>query len=282
MLGHKLVQVLRQDNDVWAFVRASRATNLPRSIFPQDRIEVVDNILFGDDLAEALQKIKPNLIINAAGIIKQVPEANDVAGLIEVNAAFPHRLAAIGKNVDARVITIGTDCVFSGRKGNYKESDKPDAEDLYGRSKLLGELTDQHCLTLRTSIIGRELNTRHSLVEWFLRNRGGSVQGYTKAIYSGMPTIVFANVVRQLITSHNNISGVYHVASSPISKFDLLNKLNAAYGAGASLEPTDEPVIDRSLDATLFTNATGIAIPDWDEMIRAMAADPTEYDTAHR
>lgn len=282
MLGHKLVQVLRQDNDVWAFMRKRPGTTPPLNIFQQDRIEIVEDILFGEHLGETLQKIKPNVIINAAGIIKQAPEAKDVCTLIEVNAAFPHRLAAISGTIGARVITIGTDCVFSGRKGNYKESDKPDAEDLYGRSKLLGELTDDHCLTLRTSIIGRELDTKHSLVEWFLGNRGGAVQGYTKAVYSGMPTIVFADVVRKLINSRSNISGVFHVASSPISKFELLNKLNAAYGAGISLEPTDEPVIDRSMDATMFTNATGISIPDWDEMIRAMVADPTEYERAHR
>lgn len=282
MLGHKLVQVLQRENDVWAFMRNRPGAILPHGIFQHDRIEIVENILFGDDLAEALQEIQPNVIINAAGIIKQVPEAKDVAALIEVNSAFPHRLAAIGKKIGARVITIGTDCVFSGRKGNYRETDKPDAEDIYGRSKLLGELTDEHCLTLRTSIIGRELYTKHSLVEWFLGNRGRAVQGYTKAIYSGMPTIVFADVVRQMISSHTDISGVYHVASSPISKFELLSKLNAAFKADITLEPTDEPVIDRSLDASMFTNATGITIPDWDEMIHSMKTDPTDYDRANR
>jgi dTDP-4-dehydrorhamnose reductase len=246
-------------------------------ILDAEKTLTIPDIICGDQLSGAIAGLRPNLIINAAGIIKQVPEATDKASMIEVNAVFPHRLSAMAREIGAKVITIGTDCVFSGKKGNYAENDIPDAADLYGRSKLLGELSEEHCLTLRTSIIGRELGSRHSLVAWFLSNRGKTVKGYTRAVYSGMPTVVLAETIQKLLNKGNWIAGIYHVASRPITKFRLLEKLNAAYDAGITIEPDDSVEIDRSLNGELFCELTGIKIPDWDSMIDRMANDDHVY-----
>jgi dTDP-4-dehydrorhamnose reductase len=277
MLGHKLVQVLRKDHDVWACIRMPLSDTPAKIVLETEKTLTVPDIICGDEFSKAVAGLRPDVIINAAGIIKQVPEAADNALMIEVNAAFPHRLSAIAREAGARVITIGTDCVFSGKKGNYSENDIPDAVDLYGRSKLLGELSDEHCLTLRTSIIGRELGSRHSLVEWFLSNRGKTVKGYTNAVYSGMPTIVLAETIRQLLNADNWFSGIYHVASRPITKYQLLERLNAAYDAGITIEPDNNTQIDRSLNGNLFYELTGIQIPDWDSMIDVMVNDADLY-----
>lgn len=195
-----------------------------------------------------------------------------------LNAIFPHRLAEIAGITGARLINISTDCVFDGKKGNYNEEDLPDATDVYGKSKNLGEVTGNNCLTLRTSIIGRELQTNHSLVEWFLSNRGKKVKGFVNAVYSGFPTIVLADIIAALIENHKNLSGLYHVSSEPINKYELLRLINEAYQAGVEIEPFDDFRIDRSLDSTKFRKETGIFPADWPEMIKRMADDKTPYD----
>ncbi len=225
-----------------------------------------------------LDVFKPDVIINAVGIIKQLPTSKEVVETLKINSIFPHQLAQIAQASGARLITISTDCVFNGRKGNYTEKDISDAEDLYGRSKNLGEVSAPGCLTLRTSIIGRELQTSHSLVEWFLSNRGKKVKGYTEAIYSGFPTIILADIITDLIENHKNLQGLYHVSSETISKFDLLCLLKDFYKVPIEIEPYADFEIDRSLDSSKFRKETGFAPLGWEEMIEKMAQDPTPYD----
>ena len=160
----------------------------------------------------------------------------------------------------------------------YVEDDAPDADDLYGRSKLLGEVSGTNCLTLRTSLIGRELKTAHGLVEWFLSNRGGSVRGYTNAIFSGFPTLILGDIITNVIERHPDLSGVYHVSSEPISKFQLLCMLRDAYQIPVEIEPFPNISIDRTLDSSRFLAATGYQPPPWQEMIRTMVNDPTPYE----
>jgi dTDP-4-dehydrorhamnose reductase len=175
------------------------------------------------------------------------------------------------------MIHISTDCVFAGTRGHYSEDDLADASDLYGRSKLLGEVTET-ALTIRTSIAGRELRTSNGLVEWFLSNRGGSVRGFTSAIFSGVTTAMLARILAAVLEQHSDMHGLYHVAGAPISKYDLLMMLNAAMGAGVMIEADDSFVIDRSLDATRFQAATGLQPPEWPEMIAALAAEAPRYE----
>ncbi len=278
MLGHKLVQQLSERFEVWGTIRGTFDTVERYGLFDRDR--ALENVSALDvaSIESAIEAAKPDVVVNAVGVIKQLPSAKNVINTLEINSIFPHRLAEYGAKYGFRMITISTDCVFDGTKGNYTEADAPNATDLYGKSKALGEVIGDNCLTIRTSIIGRELGTAHSLIDWFLTNRGKTVTGYAKAIYSGFPTIVFADIIASLITDHKELSGLYHVASDPINKFDLLTLVNKYYDASIFIERTEEFRIDRSLNGTKFENATGFRPLPWEEMIRTMAADPTPYD----
>lgn len=281
MLGHKLYQHLQADLDVFATVRSGFEAIEKYGIFNRESIIEHVDVTDTTKIRRALDIAMPEVVVNAVGIIKQVPDAEDAATNLSINAIFPQRLARLAESNGIRLITISTDCVFDGRKGNYAEDDEPDANDVYGISKLLGEIDSGNALTLRTSMIGRELGTRHSIVEWFLANRGEKIKGYSNAIYSGFPTIALAEVIRHIIVDHPKLDGLYHLSSEPINKFDLLNLLNQYYDAQAEIEPFDEYKIDRSLDSSGFQAATGYHAQSWPDMIAQMAADTTPYDQFH-
>lgn len=281
MLGHKLVQVLGRRFEVWTTIRTSFTDAERYGIFDRERTIAEVDVLSDEALKAALSATQPDVVINAVGVIKQAPEAKDPVTTLRINTLFPLRLASMVSERGSRFISVSTDCVFTGRKGNYSESDEPDARDLYGLSKLLGEVKAGNCLTLRTSMIGRELNSQNSLVEWFLSNRSGRVDGWTKAIYSGFPTLELAKIIGDIIEFSPDLRGMYHVSSDPVSKFDLLQLLDDAYGAGVEIAPSEKVVIDRSLDSAVFREITGYAPPTWAEMVAAMAADATPYDEFH-
>ena len=277
MLGHKLVQVLATDADVWATVHSDAESLARPGIIEPSRIIPNTEASDVNSIKSAIDKAEPDVVINAIGIVKQLPTANDVISALSINSIFPHQLARLSGEMGFRGITISTDCVFDGRKGNYSEGDVPDAADLYGKSKQLGEVDAPNFLTLRTSIIGRELGTAHGLVEWFLSNRGGAVKGFTKAVFSGFPTIILAELIGKLIREHPDLRGIYNVSADPIDKYRLLTLLNDAYRANVEITPSDELVIDRSLDSARFREATGFRPAPWPEMIERMAADTTPY-----
>jgi len=273
MLGHKVWEVFRDRFDC----RAAMRTRLPLPLFDDERvIDGFDATNF-DAARELIAKIEPDVVVNCIGVVKQIAAAHDPVASITLNALFPHIVARACVERGSKLIHISTDCVFAGTRGHYRESDVPDASDLYGRSKLLGEVTDG-ALTIRTSLIGRELRTASGLVEWFLSNRGGSVRGYTNAIFSGVTTATLARILAEVVEQHPDLRGLYHVAAAPISKYDLLMMLNAATGAGVTIAPDDSFVIDRSLDATRFQAATGFQPPEWPEMIAALAAESPQYE----
>jgi len=274
MLGHKVWELFRDRFDC----RAAMRTRLPLPLFHDERvIDGFDATNF-DAARELIAKIEPDVVVNCIGVVKQIAAAHDPVASITLNALFPHIVARACAERGARMIHISTDCVFAGTRGHYTEDDVPDASDLYGRSKLLGEVTDDGALTIRTSLIGRELRTASGLVEWFLSNRGGSVHGYTNAIFSGVTTATLARILAEVVEQHPDLRGLYHVAAAPISKYDLLMMLNAATGAGVMIAPDDSFVIDRSLDATRFQAATGFRPPEWPEMIAALAAESPRYE----
>ena len=279
MLGHKLYQQLKSGFEVFATTRKDFDSIGRFGIFDRDSIVEKVDILDIKSVRSAIERSKPDVVVNAVGVVKQLPESEDVIKTLSTNSVFPQRLASLSSEYDFRLITLSTDCVFSGEKGNYSENDIADASDLYGISKFLGEVKEKNCLTIRTSIIGRELTTNHSLVEWFLSNRGKSVKGYVNAIYSGFPTIVLAKIVSDVITEHTELNGVYHVSNESINKFELLCLLNKYYRADAVIEPFEDFAIDRSLDSSAFRKATGFSPVSWEEMIEQMAADSTPYDT---
>lgn len=222
-----------------------------------------------DHLIKVISVAQPDVVINCVGVVKQLAEADEPLSAIPLNSLLPHRLAGLAATCDARLIHISTDCVFSGDRGGYVESDLPDAADLYGRSKLMGEVDYPNAVTLRTSLIGHELNGSRSLVSWFLSQQG-SVKGFTKAIFSGLPTVEIARVIEQFVLPNSGLRGLYHLSAESISKHDLLVLVRDIYGMQIDIIPDDSLVIDRSLNSSRFRGATGFAPKTWPEMIHAM------------
>ncbi len=280
MLGHKVFQTLAPRFETYATFRDSnglwRQYPMYQNIAAERLLGGVDALNFAS-ITRAFAQVKPDVVINCIGIIKQLKQAHDALLSITLNALFPHQLADLCQAAGARLFHISTDCVFSGHKGAYTEADISDAYDLYGRTKFLGEVNRPGCLTLRTSIIGRDFAKNDALLEWFLSQRGGKAQGYTRAIYSGFPTQTLARIIGDLIEQYPDLSGLYQVASAPISKYELLVKIRDAMKLDIALEPQTEFFCDRSLSAARFVAATHYQIPTWDSMIAELANDPTPY-----
>jgi dTDP-4-dehydrorhamnose reductase len=275
MLGHRAWLALRQRFDTWTTLRSRNG--LP-AIFDDARVITDVDVTRLETIQRVIFSVQPTVVVNCVGVVKQLASANDPVIAISTNALLPHQLAALCRSAGARFIQISTDCVFSGRKGMYTETDQPDPEDLYGQTKLLGEVTTPGALTIRTSMIGRELRTTSGLVEWLLSHRHGRVEGYRRAIFSGFTTQTLAALIGDVIERHPTLTGLYHVAADPINKWDLVNRLNQRFKAGITIVPSDTVQIDRSLDASRFLAATGMAPPGWDAMIADLAGDPTPYE----
>ena len=271
MLGHQLWRGLHAQHDTWVTLRRPVADFAVHNVFDEAKAIQLDDITDDTALERALGQAKPKAVINCIGLIKQRDEASDEALTQRVNAEFPHRLAKRCGEADARLIHFSTDCIFAGTKGNYTQSDPSDAADLYGQSKHQGEVADAHSVTLRTSVIGHELGTNLALLDWFLSQRGQAISGFTKAIYSGFTTLEMARIVDRILTQHPALSGVWHVASEPISKFGLLQLCREKLGWEGVIEPNDEFVCDRSLNADRFNQATGYTPPSWEAMISELA-----------
>ena len=222
-----------------------------------------------DSITHLVASERPDVVINCIGVVKQRADANDVLATVPLNSLLPHRLARLCDLIGARLVQISTDCVFSGHKGGYSEGDFPDAYDLYGRSKLMGEVDYAHAITLRTSIVGPELAGQQSLLGWFLAQQG-SVLGYQHAIFSGLPTVELARVIRDCVIPRPALRGVYHVSAQPISKLALLELIAREYGKSISIFPDQQLVIDRSLDSSRFRLATGYQSKPWDILVRQM------------
>lgn len=281
MLGHKVFQVLTHRFEAYATFRNPQGLwfHFPMYATAERNhlLPVVDALDF-NTVVRAVELARPEVIINCIGIVKQLEEANDPIISLTVNSLLPHKLAALCKKNDIRLVHISTDCVFNGKKGNYTEADMPDAEDLYGRTKFLGEVTEPGCLTIRTSFIGRDFLKQSSLLEWFLSNRGKKVKGYKNSIYTGLTTETLAHIISDILDNYPELSGLYHVASQPISKYELLVKIRDVMSIDIGVEPYDNPRSDLSLDSARFIGVTGYAISNWDEMIAKLVVDPTPYD----
>jgi len=271
MLGHALMSRIGVLGSFEVFGSARGLGVLP-DYLPADllqRVMVGVDATDLDSVRRAISEVKPEIVVNCIGVIKQAPAVDDAANTINVNSLFPHLVARECSHQNARLIQISTDCVFSGRRGHYSESDLPDPTDLYGRSKLLGEVTIAPHLTLRTSIIGHELASARSLVDWFL-SQSGVVRGFARAMYSGLTTVELARVLANFVFPQSDITGLFHVASEPISKFELLGLVAAQYGWEGELIRDCEVVIDRTLSAEPFSALTGYHAATWPDMVAEM------------
>ena len=278
MLGHKLVQRLGPRFETWATVRGDTSGPAASRILDPARTVTGVRVEEPESVIQALGRSDATTVVNAIGIIKQLDAAGAAIPSIRVNALFPHELAAACASRGARLIHISTDCVFSGDRGAYTEDSIPDARDLYGRSKLLGEVSDApNAITLRTSIVGRELHEALGLFEWFLSQRGSRVRGFSRAIFSGVTTIVLSDLIGDLI-EREQLSGLWQVSAAAIDKLTLLSELRDALRVDIGIDPDDSLVIDRSLDSSRFQSETGWTPPTWQAMLADLAADPTPYE----
>ncbi|AMO37804.1 dTDP-4-dehydrorhamnose reductase family protein [Thauera humireducens] len=270
MLGNAMLRSLSEYGEIQAFGTA-RSSSIQRHFAREISSKIIAGVDVEnqDALTHAFAKVKPQVVINCIGVIKQLAAADDPLQALPINAMLPHRLARLCELSGARLVHVSTDCVFAGTKGDYRESDPADAVDLYGRSKHLGEVAYPHTVTLRTSIIGNELSSAHALLGWFLAQEG-RVKGYTKAIFSGLPTVELARVVRDVVLPRPELSGLYHVASAPIAKYDLLKLIADVYGRKIEIIPDDSLVINRSLNSERFKDATGYVAPTWPELVKRM------------
>lgn len=274
MLGHKLAQVVA---DTHGFDTHVSCRSLPDGAFrarPATYHEGINLDVASDELGRLIRKLAPDVILNAAGAIKHRDITTNAAATLYLNGTLPHALAAYNPNPAGRVVHFSTDCVFTGARGDYKETDQPDSTDLYGLSKASGELRYAPHLTIRTSIIGFEMGNYLGLLEWFMQQSPEArLNGYQRAIFSGLPTVTLARTVVELIQHRPDITGLVHVASEPINKLDLLRRIAAAFGLRRSLVPTDDVVIDRSLNDDPFRQATHTSRPGWDQLIAELVAD---------
>lgn len=270
MLGNAMYRYLSGCEGITAVgtVRSSRSARLLPEKLQEGLLVGIDVEQF-DSLAQGFALARADVVVNCIGVVKQLAQADDPLTALPINAMLPHRLARLCELSGARLVHVSTDCVFSGSKGRYVESDFPDADDLYGRSKLLGEVDFPHAITLRTSIIGHELEGARSLLCWYLAQTG-SVRGFRQAVFSGVPTVELARVVHQFVLPNPHLRGLFHLSAAAISKYDLLTLVGQVYRTGTSLTPDDKLVIDRSLDSTRFRTATGYEPPAWPELVRRM------------
>ena len=268
LIGYAVFQTLSQCKDfkITGTVRSEGQ----KSAFD---ISIQAQLLSGIDVAnesfltEVFERVKPDQVINCIGYTKHQPD--NLKAYMALNSALPHRLLNLCNQLNSRLIHISTDCVFSGKTGNYRESDIPDAEDAYGKSKILGEIFDGNSITLRTSTIGHELFSNHGLLNWFLAQHD-SCEGYRNAIFSGLPTPVFAEIIRDLVIPNSQLRGLYHVSAAPISKFDLLTLIADIYRKKIQIKANDEIKINRSLNCQKFSDSTGFNPLSWNSLINYM------------
>lgn len=283
MLGHMACRVFSRSHDITAACRShwNRASVL-RDILQPDKVVTDFDVLRHGALVDLLQRVRPAVVLNCAGLIKQKKEALNERITIRANGLFPHLLAAACDEVGAKMIHLSTDCIFSGERGNYSEDDTPDPVDLYGRSKLLGEVNRVPHLTVRTSVIGWQLAGQEGLMEWFHSQSGGSIRGFARAIYTGLTTRALCQVLERVVTEHPDLSCLINIAAEPISKFDLLASMKVAIGTDTEIIRDEKMICDRSLDARRFLTETGIEIPGWSQMISDLAEDRPWYDARRR
>lgn len=269
MIGRAIFGVLSQTTD-WSVYASSRENHSSASsganwIYGVDAINI-------ETVESCIGRIEPDVVINCIGLTKHREEGNEPISAITLNALFPHQLALMCGKHNARLIHISTDCVFLGDRGRYQESDVPDAVDIYGRTKILGEVNYPHAVTLRTSTIGHEGGTNYGLLEWFL-GQESKCQGFSKAIFSGLPSVIFAGAIRDYVIPRPDLSGLYHIGGAPINKFELLKLIASEYGKSISIDESDQLVIDRSFQSKRFSEATGFNAPEWGKMIAIMKSE---------
>ena len=270
MLGNALLRFFSKKKNfhVSTTIRSSLLLRVSNKSY---NYQLFNNIHLEDKkyISKVFDQVRPDVVINCAGVINQSNESKDYLKVLLLNTILPHYLVKLSENFNARLIHFSTDCVFSGSKGNYNESDLPDASDFYGRSKLLGEINYPNTITIRTSLVGHELNSTKNLIEWFL-NQNHEIKGYNEAIFSGLSTFEVAKIIDTYILPNKKLAGLYHLSSQPISKYELLLLVKNIYKKSIGIIKDHSLKINRSLDSSRFCKATNYVSKPWDLMIQEM------------
>jgi dTDP-4-dehydrorhamnose reductase len=270
MLGSAMMRELVDSDDLDALGTIRSGDS--KSLFPSplaSKLVVLRDSQDYDGLTEMLDRMRPDVIVNCISPNRASLAEGDPIRIIPICALLPHQLARLSGERGARLIHFSTDGVFSGAKGGYTEDDRPDPIDVYGVAKWLGEPRGEHTITIRTSMIGHELRGSQGLLGWFL-SQEKHCKCYSRTVFSGLPAVVLAQIVRDMVLPHPELSGVYHVAAQPITKCELLRLIADVYGKSIEILPDETLVIDRSLNAERFRRATGFVAPDWRTLIQAM------------
>lgn len=273
MLGNTIFRVLsyNQNWEVFGTVRSREVKSL-FNLHLAEHVLKIEDIQSDDTLLKLFDRSRPSVAINCISLPRELMQSGDALTFVPIFSLLPHRLAAICRLTGTRLVHISTDAVYSGKKGGYREEDPPDADDLYGRAKTIGELHEPHTFTIRTSLIGHELRGSLGLLGWFLAQKE-SCTGYGRAVFSGLPTVILAEIIRDIVIARPDLYGIYHIAAQPISKFDLLTMIAKTYEKAIEIKRDDSVVIDRSLNSQRFNAATGYVAPEWSELIQSMHAD---------
>lgn len=276
MLGGSILRYFTEQKNfqTYGIVRSKEAQQLLLSQCDAKVIRVeADNGFV--NIQQAIYDIKPHVVFNCIGVIKQKKAAEQYPETIAINSLLPHKIANYCSEVNAKLIHFSTDCVFDGSEGNYTEKNLPNAIDLYGKSKHLGEISYGGHLTLRTSIIGHELGTNYSLIDWFL-SQHNEVQGYSSAIFSGLPTVTVARFCHKYAMS-SELKGLYHLSSKPIDKYALLQLVSHQYLHRIKIKNNASVVVNRSLNSEKLYIKTGFIAAPWPNLIKEMFHEYKKY-----
>jgi dTDP-4-dehydrorhamnose reductase len=278
LIGHKLLQVLSLNHDVYGTLHHVKSKYNNLELFDKSSIIDAVDVLDFEQLKGIMHSINPDVVLNCVGITKRKIHNGNILEVIETNAVFPHKLANWAKMTNKRVIHFSTDCVFNGKEGDYDEQSLTTAEDLYGRTKALGEIRYGHTLTIRSSFIGQELFDRTELLDWVLAQNGKTIKGYKNALYSGVSISFMAEVVNEIILKHQSLNSLYQLAPTiPISKYDLICIAKKAFGLDIEIIPEFDYVHKPTLNGDKLRNEIGIQIPSWEIMMEELATNKSFY-----
>ena len=273
MIGHKIAQVLQLKNEV---IGTSRK-KISHRVLGINKTKIFYKDFVIDDNLNFISEIMPDIIINCVGVTTRRINNKNINHLSFINSILPKLINDWSIENSKKMIHMSTDCVFSGIKGDYLDDAIPDADDSYGSSKAKGEIKNNKTLTLRSSMIGREIYNHTELFEWLLKNKKGKIEGYDNVIYSGITTIRMAKIIDFILSNNLDLSGIYNIGSIAISKYELLKMFNNAFDLQIDIKKITQIKSNKVLISKKFTEITGLKTPNWNDLISEFKEDCETY-----
>lgn len=277
MIGHKMAQTFAK-YPIDLGLNSRYNSKFIRKIFPKASIFEYD--LNKKKIEQLLNYYNPEFIINAVGITIRRGACGDQKTNY-INAILPREIDTWCMSNNKKQIHFSTDCVFSGKKGNYSDFDLTDADDSYGKTKGLGEINSDNTLTIRSSMIGRELFNNTELLEWVVKHKNQKINGFDNAVYSGVTTLWMSKTVYKIIKNLPKLSGIWNVSSRPISKYELIKKINDQFMLNIDIVRDSSFYSNKSLNSNRFFSETNFEIPNWDDMLSELYRDSIENNNLY-